>query len=418
MKLWRYLKKRMERYKNRIAFANAGLTYADVLAFHEKFSSENKLVLCEGETREEQALSVLKCIASGDTAVPITKEYGLRNYEYIKNKMERASAKAAADLAFLMFTSGTTGVPKGVMLTDENIISNLEYVSSYFRLEGMKSICISRPLVHIAVLTGELLYALCNGLTVYFYEEAFMPQRLLSYFSTRQIDVFCATPTLFQALAVANKNKASCLKVAVLSGEILTKKTSESIAASFSQTKFYNVYGLTEHSPRVSALLPSDFERKAGSVGKPIGNVKTKIENGELLIKSPSVMRGYYLDEEKTKEKLRDGWLYTGDRARYDAEGFLYIEGRKDGMLIRSGINIYPEEIENAAKSVDGVLDCLAYGELNDKGTTLCMKYVGTAEVKELKKRLLELLNPHLIPTKIEKVEELARTASGKKLRT
>ncbi len=417
MKLWRYLKTRMERYENRVAFANAGLTYADILAFHENFSKDNRLVLCEGQTREQQALAILKCIASGNVAVPVTKAYGIKNYEYVQAAVSKANAKETADLAFLMFTSGTTGLPKGVMLTNENIISNLEYISSYFRLEGMKSICIGRPLVHIAVLTGELLYALCNGLTIYFYEESFMPQRLMAYFIKNQIDVFCATPTLFQALAESNKNTISPIKVGVISGEILTEKAGERISNAFPETRFYNVYGLTEHSPRVSALVPLDFKRKLGSVGKPIGDVRLKIENGELLIKSSSVMKGYYLDKEKTKEKIRGGWLYTGDRVHYDSEGFLYIDGRKDGMLIRSGINIYPEEIERAAKDIEGVFECLAYGGVTDRGTALCMKYVGTIEAKDLRKRLLNVLNPNIIPSKIEKVEEIARTASGKKLR-
>ena len=203
----------------------------------------------------------------------------------------------------------------------------------------------------------------------------------------------------------------------MLSGEVLTSKTSETLIAAFPQTMFYNVYGLTEHSPRVSALLPKDFGRKSGSVGRPIGDVRLKIVDGELCVKSASVMKGYYLDEVKTREKIKDGWLFTGDSAHFDEEGYLYIDGRKDGMLIKAGINVYPEEIENEVKDIDGITDCLVFGLNTEIGTVICMKYTGDLDPKELRKQLNGRLNPNIMPSRIEKVEELARTASGKKLR-
>ena len=416
MNLWEYLKKHIVKYKNRIAFANSELTYADILTF-EKNSNERKLTLCVGDNKEKQAIEILKCIASKNVAVPAVKEYGRNLLEYIEDVVQTSSQQNIVDLAFLMFTSGTTGIPKGVMLTDENIISNIEYIKTYFNLKGMKKICIARPLMHIAVLTGELLYALCNGLTIYFYEEAFMPQRLISYLCKNEIDVFCATPTLYQILALASKNNTIPIKIGVLSGEVLTSENGKNIANTFSNTQFYNVYGLTEHSPRVSALCPEDFLKKPGSVGKAIGDVQVKIVDGELLVKSPSVMKGYYLDELRTKEKLHDGWLQTGDCAHFDFENYLYIDGRKDEMLIKSGLNFYPEEIENAVKKLSNIIDCVVFGERTDSGMTICMKYIGSIEVKDLRKQLIGRLNPNIIPSRIEKVEEIACTASGKKIR-
>lgn len=418
MTLWQYLKTKMMSYGDRIAFANSGVTYNDLVNINNLSSAESRLVLCEGESREQQALKILRCIAEGNVAVPITREYGKKNYEYIRRVVEkRTPYKRINDLAFLMFTSGTTGRPKGVMLTHENIISNLQYIETYFNLSEMKTICVARPLVHIAVLTGEILYALCCGLTIYFYEETFMPQRLITYFIQKKIDVFCATPTLYQMLALISKDKVFPIKVGVLSGEVLTARISKSITDSFPKTNFYNVYGLTEHSPRISALCPNDFVRKAGSVGKPIGDVQLKLVEEELWVKSSSVMRGYYLDNRNTREKLRDGWLCTGDKAHFDDEGYLYIDGRKDGMLIKAGINVYPEEIENVVNEIWGISDCLVSGEFTDTGTVICMKYVGDLEIKELRKKLVGRLNPNIVPSKIEKVGELARTVSGKKLR-
>ena len=168
MKLWDYLKNKFKFYKNRTAFAKSGLTYGDLLSLENSTHISRRLNLCEGNSREEQAIHIIKTIASGQPVVPVSIEYGLGRYQFIKNVVQ-SDMKEYKDLAFLMFTSGTTGVPKGVMLSDKNIIKNLEYISEYFNVNNVRSICIARPLVHIAVLTGELLYALIHGLTIYFY---------------------------------------------------------------------------------------------------------------------------------------------------------------------------------------------------------------------------------------------------------
>ncbi len=414
--LWSYLKEKMQKYADRIAFAGMNVTYSDILRLSEQRQPHKKLRACVGQTREEHALSILRCIASGDVAVPCSLEYGIKNFEYIVNTVN-AAQENVDDLAFVMFTSGTTGKPKGVMLTDENIITNLDYISTYFDIQHCRNICIARPLVHIAVLTGELLYALCNGLTVYFYEEPFMPKRLMSFLVKNKIDVFCATPTLYSALAKSNVNHACPIKVGAISGEVLSESAGRIISDTFPHARFYNVYGLTEHSPRVSALLPDEFKARPNSIGKPIGGVTAKIENGELLIQSRCVMKGYFRDELQTAAKLRDGWLHTGDMAHAYADGYLYIDGRKDNMIIRSGINIYPEEIELAVKECSGIEDCVAYGENTERGVVVCLKYVGKMPSEELRRRLIGALNPVIVPNRIEQVERIERTASGKKVR-
>lgn len=417
MRLWTYLKQRMKKYGDRIAFANSGITYTDILNFDCSAKHSRKLVVCDGNTRENHAISILKCIASGNVTVPLSQEYGDKIYVYLRNVVSGENTQDLSDVAFLMYTSGTTGAQKGVMLTDENIITNLKYIGTYFNLRGMKNICIARPLVHISVIVGELLYALCKGLTIYFYEEMFMPQRLLSYLCSNNIDVFCATPTLYQTLADSNKTGMCNLKVGVISGEILTEQAGRKISESFPYTDFYNAYGLTEHSPRVSALLPPEFNKKPNSVGKPIGDACVEIVDGELIIKSPCVMKGYFEDKEATDKKIVNGWLRTGDCAHKDKEGYYYIDGRKDSMIIRAGLNVYPEEIENIVKDFKGIVDCVVYGEKSDRGTVICMRYVGEIDVKELRKYLMKVLNPNIIPKKIEKTDAIERTVSGKKKR-
>lgn len=414
MTLWQYLQSKMRQYADRTAFADGGITYADLLRLEKPHDGPRRFRLCGGTTREKQALTILRCIAEGDTAVPVSGEYGVRHVQTVMQAV-RDSRERADGLAFLMFTSGTTGEPKGVMLTDENITTNLDYIATYFRLEGCRHICIGRPLEHIAVLTGELLYALTNGLTVHFYEKPFMPKRLVAFLNRNGIDVFCATPTLYRALAEIGG--VSTFKVGVLSGEVLSGQAGARIAEAFPNTAFYNVYGLTEHSPRVSALLPEQFHRRPHSVGKPIGDVEVRIEDGELLVRSPCVMRGYYGNPRMTADKLADGWLHTGDAAHTDDDGYLYIDGRKDDMIIRAGLNVYPEEIELAVKRCGDVDDCVAFGLPTERGTDIVLRYTGNAEPSDLRKRLLGVLNPNILPNKIERVDAIMYTPSGKKVR-
>lgn len=415
MRLWDYLKSSMEKHRGKIAFPSLNITYDELLSLGSN-QSDKRLVICEGTSRELLSFNIIKTISEGNVVVPVSKEYGERNYKYITNLIESSNDEDISDLAFIMFTSGTTGLPKGVMLTDENIICNLEYISTYFDLDGCKNICIARPLVHIAVLTGELLYGLINGSTIYFYEEAFMPKRLLNYLDKNQIDVFCATPTLYQKLA-NSYNGTFNVKVASISGEVLTKRVSEEISNIFTNTKFYNVYGLTEHSPRVTALLPHEFSLKPNSVGKPIGDVEVKIVDNELLIKSPCVMKGYFKDIEKTNKKIVAGWLHTADLAYMDNDGYIYILGRRDNMIIKAGLNIYPEEIELAVKELNLVEDVLVYGISTDNGLNICLDYVGVVTPQTLRKNLAKSINPNIMPNKITKVDKILTTASGKKIR-
>lgn len=417
MRLWEQISAHMERHANKPAFGESGLTYSDLLKLGNRRSRRKKFRICSGRTRYEAALEILRCIAEGDVAVPISEEYGKRNVERIKREI--AEAKETTDsLAFVMFTSGTTGASKGVMLTEENICENLDRIERYFNIEECKKICIARPLAHIAVIVGELLYALRVGLDINFYEEAFMPKRLISFCAENDIDVLCGTPTMYRALARADKEKKFPVKTAAISGEILTEQAAREIAAAFPHTDFYNVYGLTEHGPRVSALLPQEFDSRPNSVGKPLCGVETDIKDGELIIRSPCVMKGYYADDAQTNQKKKNGWLYTGDRAHFDGDGYLYIDGRKDGMLIRGGINVYPEEIEAAACSYSGVNDCSVCGKESAYGTVICLQYEGDAEPQEVRKFLLKELNPNLVPNTIERVPALPRTASGKKVRS
>ena len=414
MTVWKFLKKKMQKYGSRIAFVQGAITYSQLIEEAERNVSKQKSVpsIVKKNTKQEQAIEILRIMASGNIPVPIEKSYGLQREEKIKKVLAK-NQDNLRKTAMILFTSGTTGDSKGVKLSHRGIIENLKGIDQYFQVMEGQKILIARPLVHVAVFTGEFLFALYKGLTIDFYEEAFQPNRLAKYIDENGVQVFGCTPTLIYHLSrfLGGKN----LIAVVISGERLTKGVVNVLEERFSDLQFYNVYGLTENSPRVSALCPSDFFSKIGSVGKPIAHTKVKTEEGELLVKSRSLMQGYLGEREKTKEKIKGGWLHTGDMAHIDKEGYLYILGRKDDMLIRSGMNIYPAEIESIAMQIEGVKSCLVYGEEDiHYGQKICMKAVTDIGVSNLRKELVVRLPAYLVPDKILIVESFEMTPSGK----
>lgn len=419
MTLWEYLKGRMLEHSRRVALED-GTTYGELVDYIEerakKHTERNRLVCVSGKSKTAHAIEILSVLASENVAVPVDDCYGVERKQEVETTIAQ-DKKQYPELAFIMFTSGTGGKPKGVMLSHENIIQNLKMLETYFALLPDDKILIARPIVHIAVIVGELLYGLIRGATIQFYEKPFLPQKLKREMEEKNTTVVCGTPTLFRNLL----RVSACgfpLKKCVISGERLFPALASALSAANPQTEFYNVYGLTEHSPRVSALLPKDFARKAGSVGKLLAGVQTKIENGELLVKSPCVMVGYYTDAARTNAKIKNGWLYTGDVAHTDRDGYLCIDGRKDNMIIRSGLNVYPEEIEEVASACAGVENCVAYGEEDDiEGNKIVLKYCGEVSEQTLRKFLSGKLAPHLMPRAIKNVNALPATPSGKKVR-
>lgn len=414
MNVWKFLKRRMLRYGKRIAFSKEKITYTDLISLveNQKAWQSDVPIIVKGETRLEQAIRILQVMAGGDIPVPIEVSYGTEREEKIEEILEENNDDLSKTAAIL-FTSGTTGDPKGVKLSHKGIIENLKGIGGYFQVREGQKILIARPLVHVAVFTGELLFALYKGLEIDFYEESFQPNRLAKYIDENEVQIFGCTPTLIYHLS--KYLKGDSLDSIIISGERLTDGVADILKEKYSDKKLYNVYGLTENSPRVSALCPEEFFDKIGSVGKPIAHTKIKLKDGELLVKSRSLMQGYIGGREKTEEKLRDGWLYTGDMARIDEQGYLYILGRKDDMLIRSGMNIYPAEIESAAMQIDGIRSCVVYGEEDIRyGQKICMKAVTDIGMAVLRKELILRLPAYLVPDKILIVESMEMTPSGK----
>ncbi len=450
--LWKQLKRKMKKYsKQMICEDVAEITYKEAIEFSENFAKKLKgikccAILCDSELAT--SLVLLSCFAANVTALPLSKRYGelhcnkildsispdavvtdengILNVNRIKNSNFK---KPKVKPAIIMCTSGTSGTPKGAMLTELNILTNVNDISLYFKINENDSILISRPIYHCAVLTGEFLTSLFKGVKIHFYSGTFNPTLVLKLIEKNSITVFGGTPTLLSMMSRFKRNE-NLLKHICISGECMDKMTGEFIFENFPKANIYNVYGLTEACPRISYLPPHLFPKYADSVGIPLESVSLKIINedgkearlneiGVLWVKGNNVMSGYYNDPQKTKEVLKEGWLCTGDLALIDDNGLLKIKGRNDDMIIKGGMNIYPQEIESALKKDPRVKEVLITSE-NDKrlGVQIVLNIVGnfknSSEVKQFCK---EYLPSYQIPSKINLVESLAKNGSGKIIR-
>lgn len=375
-----------------------------------------------------------------DKNIPISfsgTRFNIITNEIINNQIVTKVEDILHDIAVIMCTSGTTGIPKGAMITKQGLIKNVENIAAYFDIKKDDTIMIARPLYHCAVLTGEFLVSLYKGLNIGFFDESYNPVSLINFINENNITVLCGTPTLFNHISMCLKRTdyKNNIKTIAVSGECLSKKIAENIRSAFPNVYIYNIYGLTEAAPRVSYLSPEYFDEYPESVGIPLNDTFIKIvdmENrekelqnnmhGKIMIKSPSIMKGYYNDEVLTKSVLIDGWLYTGDIGYKNANGFLYIVSRADDMIIKAGMNISPKEIEDIINEIDIIDGSIVYGIFDENGQNIAIDLVlnnksDNISIKELMKLFADVLPSYQIPTSINIVDKIERNASGKIIR-
>ena len=453
MILWDKLKNEMLRHPRKtMSENNAFLTYEEIVIFAEQFSEQLRkekccAILCNNEMAT--AMAILSCFAAGVTAVPLSLRYGEIHCKKILENIKPTALitdlggelniiefqsdgyiQQETHPAVIMCTSGTTGTPKGVMLSEENILANAKDILEYFNINANDRILICRPIYHCAVLTGEFITSLIMGLDIVFYSEKFEPAKILRLIKEHNISVFGGTPTILNLLAVFNRSSERIpLRIVSVSGEQLSKTVATKISKAFPDAQIYNVYGLTEACPRVSYLPSEYFEIKPESVGIVLKNVKAKIvlahgeiaqayEEGLLWVKGPNIMLGYYNDPEATQNVLKDDWLCTGDIAMMDADGFIYIRGRNDDLIIRGGMNIYPADIECSVKTDVRTKDVFVYGYEERGIVKIGMRISGNYDtVEDVQKMCDKTLSPYQRPSKIELMDELPKNGSGKIIR-
>ncbi|NHV08259.1 long-chain-fatty-acid--CoA ligase FadD [Cronobacter turicensis] len=340
------------------------------------------------------------------------------------------------DLAFLQYTGGTTGVAKGAMLTHRNMLANLEQVlGTYGPLlhRGKELVITALPLYHIFALTMNcLLFIELGGQNVLITNPRDIPG-LVKELGKYPFTAMTGVNTLFNAL-LNNKDfhklDFSSLHLSAGGGMPVHQAVAERWEKLTGQFLLEG-YGLTECSPLVS-VNPHDIDYHSGSIGLPVPSTEVKLIDdegnevapgapGELCIKGPQVMLGYWQRPEATDEIIQDGWLRTGDIAVMDDEGFLRIVDRKKDMILVSGFNVYPNEIEDVVMQHSGVQEVAAVGIPSEASGELVKIFVVKKEASLTEEALITFCRRHLtgykVPKQVEFRTELPKSNVGKILR-
>lgn len=353
-------------------------------------------------------------------------------------------------MAVMLFTSGTTAQSKAVQLSHTNICSNMYDIGSVFDINENDVLLSFLPLHHVFECTVGFLFIISTGATIVFCEGI---RHIADNLKEFEITCLIAVPVLFENMykkvmaSIEKKGKTKTVNFGIklckflkLFGIDYRKKIFKDIHANFggklrlfvaggaaldpeTEKGFTNLgidtyqgYGLTETSPVVAAENP--FNRKIGSIGRTFPSLEIKIDNpdemgiGELCVKGPTVMQGYYGNEEATKECMENGWFHTGDLAYVDRDGFIFITGRKKSVIVlKNGKNIFPEETEALINRIVGVKESMVYGkpdEEDENDLKMCVKVVYDKDIMKSEYGLTEETD---IKAKLwEKVKEINKT--------
>lgn len=340
------------------------------------------------------------------------------------------------DIAFLQYTGGTTGVSKGAMLTHKNLVSNLEQVCAWMSImlkEGKEEVITALPLYHVFALTCNCLVMFKLGAkNILITNPRDMPA-FIKELGKHQFSVITGVNTLFNGL-LNQPDFAhldfSKLKVAFGGGMAVQKVVAEKWLET-TGSPLAEGYGLTETSP-VLTINPLDGTDRIGTIGLPIPSTEIKMlddsgnevaqgEPGELCAKGPQVMKGYWQRPEDTTEVMHGEWFKTGDVAVIDKDGFVKIVDRKKEMILVSGFNVYPNEVEDAIARHKKVLEVGAIGVPDAKSTEAVKIFIVKKDEsltkEEIQAHAHEILTRYKCPKHVEFVEELPKSNVGKILR-
>ena len=359
------------------------------------------------ETSNAQEISYKELQEKGQKLIELgNKEH--ENKKIDKNKM-----------SIMLFTSGTTSAPKAVMLTQNNICSNITAIATHVKLYPTDTLLSFLPLHHTFESTITFMYGLYYGVTVAFCDGLkYIAKNLEEY----KVSVFVSVPLVLETIykklqkGIEESGKAELIKkMTKLSNALLKCKIDirrkvfkavidklggnlrvalfgaapmdKDIIIGYNNLGIATVqgYGLTETSPVIST--ETDKRKRPGSIGFPLPNLEVKIDNpneqgvGEITVKGPSVMIGYYENEEETKKVLKDGWFSTGDLGYFDKDGFLYITGRKkDVIVLKNGENIYPQELEFLINKLPYITESIVFST-DEEGRKISAKAVYDEEI-------------------------------------
>ena len=338
------------------------------------------------------------------------------------------------DDTLILYTSGTTGEPKGVVLNSINLAQFPHCMAKMHNTGGETVWGCILPMSHISgpIYLNEI--ADKGSKLVIF--DGFNPVTILEGIQRQRVTVFHGVPIVFQLLLGVPNLKdydTRSVELAGMMGTTVPLSLMRGFKAAQPHVKVIQGYGLTETSPLITLTEPHMADAKMASIGKAVANVEVRIvddhgrevadgEPGEIITRGPHVMKGYFRRAGATAERIRDGWLYTGDSGRKDADGYYYHLGRKDDMIITGGLNVYPAEVENMLCDNGAVREAVVFPIADPKrghviGAAVVLRPGASATEKELLSFLRTNLQSFKVPQQIVIRESLPRTATGKTIR-
>jgi long-chain acyl-CoA synthetase len=343
-----------------------------------------------------------------------------------------ANTIAANDVALILYTSGTTGAPKGVTLTHGNLLANATAVIRYLELSERDSV-LSILAFYYAYGASVLHTHLLSGGCVVLAQNLLFPHLLMDTIARERITGFSGVPSTYALLLERVKladYDLSSLRYLTQAGGAMSPTLTRRLRNALPDARLFVMYGQTEATSRLTWLPPERLDDKIGSVGIPVDGVELRIEcedgreadpyeSGEVRVRGANVMRGYWDNADASASVLRDGWLRTGDMGHLDADGFLYLDGRRSDMIKTGAHRVHPNDIEDVIHEVPGVSEAAVVGIDDDVLGQVVKAFIvapGLPPHSEnmIKAHCRERLASYKIPRVIEFVSALPRTASGK----
>ncbi len=341
-------------------------------------------------------------------------------------------ADSGAHLAAIIYTSGTTGKPKGVMHSHKNLFENMRSIQEYLALSAQDRLLNVLPFYY-SYGNSVLHTHLVVGGSIVLENSLVYPHKVLERAAAERVTGFSGVPSTFNLLLSRTKlheYDLSAMRYMTQAGGPMAPAITERILKELPHIDLFVMYGQTEATARLAYLPPQQLERKMGAVGIPIPRVEIEIrgedgsvmppgETGEICACGDNIMMGYWQDPETTAQVLRDGWLYTGDLARRDEDGYIYIVGRSSEMIKSGAHRISPKDIEEVILEMEGIEEVAVVGVPDDFLGQLIKAFVvlspgASVEKRDIMRHCKENLAIYKMPKQIEFIDQLPRTASGK----
>jgi len=410
-----------------------------VTDFKEHFDIDN-VILVSLASRLPLLKGILYRLKLWGTFDAMVEDYleNVVDFDYILDEHEGKKLEEVSidedDLAVLQYTGGTTGTPKGAMLSHKNLVSNTAMLRQWSKVKDCEEkILAVLPLFHAYGMTVSMNYCVaCAGQIILLprFNQKMVAEAMTQYEPT----FFPAIPTIYAAMAKYLKGKDIQLKELrhCISGAAPLPAETKRIFEEVTGATLVEGYGLSEASP-VTHCNPLNGTSKPNCIGVPLPGTDCKIcdletheevpqgEEGELVLRGPQIMQGYFKNKAENEKAIHDGWLFTGDIAYMDEEGYFHIAGRHKNMIKSSGLNVYPIEVEEVLRKLPYIEDAAVIGEPDEKKgervkAFLILEKGAELKEKDIDKFCREHLAGYKCPSSFERIDEIPKTMIGKTL--